>query len=356
MTLKGRRCRNKSGNGSFYCPSHNQQITPKEWLPIVLEYPKSGTQPHNWAEWLRKHATFVQPFTQLTEDQLEKLSGDLGYSSSRHMLRELNGATVERTAYVRVGKRQLRDPLELLSTAVHEVMHCIMPKGLNDLLEESICVIVEANIKKRWMVHEDFKNAIATATCMHPANKAAATELPDPIRQLQLVLHTLGSRGGSMAPLMKIQPLETVLKVYGIDEDALHVCRDHGERLACQALEYDAFFDRGMPGHLGGDEVVLVHGVRDDPLRTMIRLHTSSNHSVYIGAFVSTKPGCGHSMTAMALLCKLVKVMGMKYVELHSEDLPRLRKVYTSLRFKHVKRIRDFYGEGRAGLFWQREI
>jgi hypothetical protein len=357
VTLKGNSCKQKSGKDTLHCPSHNtrikQEVHPHEWLPTIIDHPKKGTQAYNWANWLRKHTSYVRCFHQLTDAQCEDLADKLGYSSGMRMLRQIESASVEGNAFVRVGRRQMRNPIELLATTVHEIMHCLLPGDINVALQESICTLVETSITKRLLLQSDFEEAVATAAAMHPANMAASAMLYDAVQQLHQGLQLLGRSGGSLSPLLRLQSLESVLKSEGIDHDALHVCRDMRERETCQALEYDAFFARGLPGPLSNDEVMLVHGVRGE-VRTMMRLNSSNDESVYIGAFVSTESGRGHGTTAMKLLCKLVKALGMKFVDLHSEELPMLQKVYKSMGFKKIERLCDLYGEGRAGLFWRK--
>lgn len=308
----------------------------------------------SWVVWVTKHADRLHSFDELTEDQCVRLASDLGYASCSRMLRCVEACAIDGSAFIRVSQRQLCKPLELLAVCAHELVHCMLPSDMNVAIEEAICMVVERCVTKSWLVDADLIDCLRQGATMHPANRLAAGEAGG-LQRLQRALVEFAAEGGPLAALSVAETVQATLKRLDIEEAALRVCCTPRERRQADLLESEAFSTRGLPGPLGGDELVLVHGTRCEPMRTILRVRTEGT-VLYVGAFVSAVTRAGHGTVAMDLLVRLALARGIACIELHSEDLPRLRLIYKKLYFTICARVADYYGDGRAALLWRREL
>jgi hypothetical protein len=341
-----------------YCYSHNPKVNtalaPREWLPFLEAHQPNSAYLMVWKRWVLSQASRLHCFSELTDDQCQRITRDLGYSSSDRMLRCVCAASVAGAAFLRVTRRDLRNIPSLLASAAHELMHCLLPEDMNVSLEESICVLTETCVTKRLIVEKDLRKALAEGKAMHPTNGASRKSGEDVSAELRSTLARCAVSGGPLSILAQAETVESFLIRAGISIRDLHVCRNRRERLACDALEYEAFHGRGMPGPLDDNEIVFVHSAPDGGVRTVLRVCSRDRDVLYVGAFVSSEPRSGHGRRAMELLVRFARIAGLKNIELHSEELPHLRKIYQSLGFRIVERETGFYGDGRAGLKWQK--
>jgi hypothetical protein len=329
-----------------HTPKVHLTLPRAEWLSALLTDPvvTGNSTASAWGAWVQRHSALLRGVDELSVEQFTRISSGLGYPSDDRMLHRIESCSIDGNAFLRVGRRQLANPLELLALCAHELVHCMLPADGNVVLEEAICMAVEKRTTRRWLVDADL------LACL--PHDAGAGDLVD----LQRALVELRVGGGDpLGPLGTTETVEATLSRLDIDDDALHVCRNTHELRKAILLEYETFTDRGLPRPLDGDEVVLVHGVRDDPIRTVMRMRADGT-SLCLGAFASVNPRNGHGRIAMSLLARLAIARGIRTIETHSEMLPRLYAIYAGLGFDAVEQVCDYYGKGRTAWRWLRVL
>lgn len=334
-------------------PKVHAFLQTNEWLPLLMTNKTVLADPtaNVWLHWLWMHRERIHGFDELTDQQCKQLSTDLGFLASYKSLHRVESCSIDGTVFLRFGYRQLMKPLEVLSTCVHELVHCLMPVGVNDTLEESLCMIAEICVRKRWLVDDDLSGCVKDAVSIRPAQRCSSAAFGG-LDGLKNTLKEIGSENCSLSLLLLAETVEDTILSLFIAKSDLRVCKCQREKRLISRLQIEVFGGAYVPTALEGDELLLVHG---DPIKTFFKVQTKGE-SLYVGSFVSKYQRRGHGSRAMALMLRVAERKGIRFVDLHSRNEPHLRETFLKLGFKILSTVPQFYEDGAPGLFWRKNI